>query len=391
MSAKQQKGNLDQLLAAALALPIVAVPVTAQADDARLPPGAVIGSRVLSYRETGDRMKVLEPVLWLKTPIGERWEFSASATIDIVSGASAITVTNVSGRPAQVYTGASITDRRKANDAGLKYKFGELNEHALAATYATSFEKDYDSKAYGLNATFDFNERNTTLALGYGGSDDIVRSVTDRTLVRDRRSRELLMGFTQLLDRSTLVQSNLTITRQSGYLNDPYRLTISLFPGGGGTLAKDTRPDTRRIIAWLTRAKRANGANGFLSGEYRYARDDWGVRSHTLALSWQKPFGELWAIEPGLRYYTQRAADFYRPEILAAPVPRHTSSDQRLASFGALEPSLKLILKLNAETTVDLSYAYYRQQGNWRLGGGGTASFAPLSANLIGAGLVYRF
>ena len=234
-------------MAAAAALPITAIPLIMSPAHAEsvLPAGAAMGLRSLDYRETGERIKVKESVLWLKSPIGDQWEMSASAAIDIVSGASAINISNQSGAPTPIYTGASITDRRTAGDFSLKRKFGDANQYSLGASYASSDEKDYKSKASGVNATFDFNERNTTLALGWGDRRDRVLSVTDKTLNAPRNARELLVGVTQILDRHTLVQSNLAFTKLTGYLSDPYRLTFTVFTDGltpRFVLAKDLRP-----------------------------------------------------------------------------------------------------------------------------------------------------
>ena len=387
------------MLAAALALPIVAIPVVVSAQTetsaSLLPPGAVIGLRVLSYREDADRMKVTAPVLWFKTPVGEHWELAGSATVDMVSGASPVLVSNGGGKPVQVLTGASITDRRKAEDASLTRKYGEQNENTIGVSVSTSNEKDYDSKAYALNATFDFNERNTTLALGLGKQQDRVMSVSDPTLNAPRNGSELLVGVTQLIDRRTLVQSNLTYTRLTGYLNEPYKLTFSLYRDGrspGSVFSRDLRPDVRTQVAWLTRGKRALPERGaIVSAEYRYYRDDWGIRSHTLSGNWLQTINDTWQVEGGLRYYSQSQADFYRAEITQRTAPRLTSSDQRLAAYGVLEPTLKVIVKLTDQLSFDLSVARYMQRGNWKLGGDGSAHFEPLSARLINSGLVYKF
>lgn len=388
---------MNVLMAAALALPVVAIPVEVSAQEtvtSLLPPGAVAGIRSLWYREDGGRMKITEPMFWVKSSMGEHWEWGASHTVDMVSGASPIIVSNVNGKPAQILTGASITDRRKAYDANLTRKYGELNENTAGVSFAHSNEKDYDSKAYGLNATFDFNERNTTLALGLGKRNDRVMSVTDKTLNQPRDAKEFLIGVTQLIDRRTLLQSNLTYTKLTGYLSDPYKLTFSLYRDGGSpgvAFVRDARPGERVQWAWLTRGKRMLAESGaVLAAEYRYYRDDWGIRSHTLQGSWLQPVAEGWQLEAGLRYYSQSRADFYRAEITERPVPVFTSSDQRLASFGALEPSLKLIARFGDHIVTDLGVSRYMQRGSWALGGG-SAAFQPLNASLINLGIQYRF
>ena len=388
-------------MSAAAVLPIVVIPVSSLAQifeeefvPAVMPAGTAMGLRTLAYRESNDRMKVSESVAWIKLAIGENWEVAGSRLLDVISGASAARVSNQSGRPVQIFTGASgdaIHDRRNAAEISVKRRVGE---GTVSISRATSNEEDYHSQAVGAGATVDFNERNTTLSFGYGRSDDRVGSVDDPGLNEPRTSREYLLGVTQLLDRYTLVQSNLAHTRSSGYLSDPYRSTLSFYRDGRFppvVLVKDTRPDLRDQWAWLNRYKRALAEHrAVISAEYRYYRDDWGIRAHTLYASWLQSMGDRWQWETGLRYYSQNQAHFYRAEISERPVPRYTTSDQRLAGYGTLEPSFKVIVQLTAGTTFDFGVSLYRQQGSWKIGGG-TTTFEPLQAVTANAGIVHRF
>ena len=392
---------ISAFMSAAAALPIVALPVSSVAQileeeiiPALLPTGATLGIRTLSYRESNERMKVSESVAWIKLPIGENWEVAGSRLLDVISGASASRVSNESGRPVQIITGASgdgINDRRNATELSIKRKLGD---GSVSLSRTVSKEKDYESNAFGAAATIDFNERNTTLAFGIGRSNDQVRSVDDPGLNERRTSREYLFGVTQLLGRNALVQSNLAMTRSSGYLGDPYRSTLSFYRDGlfpPLVRVDDTRPDSRQQWAWLNRYKRTLPTQrAVASAEYRYYRDDWGIRAHTLYASWLQTMSDRWKWEAGLRYYSQGQADFYRAEITRRPVPRFTSSDQRLAAYGSLEPSLKAILQFTAGTAFDIGVSLYRQQGNWKIGGG-TPTFEPLQAVTVNAGIVHRF
>jgi hypothetical protein len=393
MKIPSKDSALSVLMGAAMALPIVGLSPSTQAEEIVppvLPVGASMGMRVLYYREAHQRMTVKEPVIWLKSPVGEDWELSLSGTVDIVSGASPIIVSNLTGPVAQIMTGASITDRRRAGDVAVKRKIGD---GTLGVSHTESTEKDYISRATGVNASWDFNDRNTTLALGHGLSNDRVKSVTDARLNERRDTREYMIGITQLLDRNALVQSNLVSTRGRGYLSDPYKLTYSLSTlPPPVALVRDLRPASRDEWAWLTRYKRNLPTQGaVVTTEYRYFRDDWGVRAHTVFASWLQAAGDRWKWEAGLRYYSQSGADFYRAEIPQRPVPRYTSSDQRLASYGALEPSFKVIYQLTDGTAVDLGLSVYRQQGGWKFGGSGSPAFEPLQAVMVNAGIVHRF
>ena len=249
--------------------------------------------------------------------------------MDIITGASPELVSNVSGSPVQTLTGASVSDRRSTGDVKLTRRLGEA---ALSLSHAESHENDYRSSAYGLEARYDLNERNTTLVAGLGQSSDRVGSSIDPGLDEPRHTREYLAGVTQVLSPLALVQSTLEITRGRGWYDDPYKRTLTFHPGEVlPVLADDRRPDHRNTVAWLTRYRRHfPAAARTLQAEYRYYRDDWGIRAHTLELAWQQSLGERWALRPALRYYTQSAADFYSP-VVPRPQPALQSSDQRLA------------------------------------------------------------
>lgn len=358
---------------AALALPILVVPARAGAADI----GGEVGVAVFGYKERG-LMQVTEPIVWGKARIGEDWEIAASAAVDIVSGASPQLVSNRTGTPVQTITGASIDDRRNTWDAKVSRRFGEAT---ISASRTVSREEDYISHAYGVEGRYDLNQRNTTLVAGFGRSNDRVRSSDDPLLDQPRYTREYLVGVTQVLSQLAVVQSTLAVTRGEGYYNDPYKLTFTFFPPGQGLplLTADKRPAERETVAWLTRYRHHfPEAGGTLQADYRFYRDDWGVRAHTLEAAWQHPLGDRWSIRPALRYYTQTAADFYSPTVSRPEPPVH-SSDQRLAAFGGLSPSLRLIARFEGGTTVEATAGYMVNSRSLNAGSG-TPTFETLRA-----------
>jgi hypothetical protein len=362
---------LGTLLHCALALPILAIPANAGAAEV-----GEVGITVLGYKERG-LMKVIEPVLWARAQFLEAWEMQASAAVDIVSGASPQLVSNATGRPVQTITGASISDRRKLGEVKVTRRLGEFS---LRGSAAYSREHDYRSRAFGIEGRMDVNQRNTTLALGYGQSNDRVRSGDDPTLDQPRETHEYLLGVTQAVSPTAIAQSTLTWSRGTGWYNDPYKLTFTFYPDALPVLMPDRRPDHRNALAWTTRYRaHVPALDGTLQLDYRFFRDDWGVRAHTLETAWQQALSGRVSLRPALRYYTQQAADFYSP-VVPRPQPAILSSDQRLAAFGGLSPSLRVILRLADGLTVEGTLGYVHNARNLRLGAEGSGAFETLRA-----------
>lgn len=378
MDAINAKLAVQALAGAALALPVLVLPVQAgQLETARG------GIKFLSYSEN-NRMEANSPTLWAEAPLGENFDVAAAVTLDSVSGASPQYVSNRSGSPVHTLTSASIIENRRAADVKVTRHF---DEGSLGLGASASSEHDYLSQSVNIDARFDFNEKNTTLAFGVGETNDRIGASTQLTLDEPRTTRDYLIGVAQLLTPVSLVQSNLTYADGNGYFNDPYKYTLSYFLNSRiPVMQRDTRPDGRSSAAWLTRYRHYVPAwNTALLADYRYYRDNWDIRAHTLDLGLTKEIARGLKIVPSLRYYTQSPARFYASSF-AAPSDQG-SSDARLSAFGAITASLKLIYEMDARTNLDASLARYRQEAAYRLGGNGSAGFPTLDANFLMVGM----
>ena len=369
---------VQSLASAALALPVLVLPVQAgQLEAARG------GVKFLSYAEK-NRMEANAPMLWAEAPVGENFDLSAAATLDSISGASPQYVTNRSGNPVHTLTSASIRDERRAADVKLTRHF---EEGSIGLAASVSSEHDYLSQSVSADARVDFNEKNTTLAFGMGETNDRIGSSTQLTLDEPRTTRDYMVGVTQLLTPVSLIQSNLTYSDGNGYFNDPYKYTLSYLVNSRiPIMQRDTRPDGRYATAWLTRYRHyVPYFHTALLADYRYYRDSWDIRAHTLDLGLTTEIAAGLKIVPSLRYYTQSPAHFYASSFTSPG--GLGSSDARLSGFGAVTVALKLIYEMDARTSLDASIARYRQEASWRLGGEGSEGFPALDAKFLMIGL----
>lgn len=369
--------KLGGVLLAALALPGL-TPQAAQAENA--PEHGSLGLKYLRYQDSQPGLKRVGVDAYsteLLLPLGAQWSVEASAVNDAVSGASPRYYTTVSGA-------SKMNDNRTAADAKLTH-YRERSAFGLSVSH--SAEHDYVSNAVGADARFSSDDHNTTVNVGTGLSRDKINSTNNVAQNERKRGQELLLGVTQALTRTDLLQVNLSYAWGKGYYSDPYKL-------------QDTRPDQRRQTVLLARWNHHfEDWGATLRSSYRFYRDDWGVRAHTVGAEWVQPLGDTVTLTPGLRYYTQSAAHFYfdpggslgpdMPPLL--PTGTLQTADQRLSAFGGITVGMKLDWRFATDWSADIKGEYMEQRTDWRLGGKGSPGLEPFRASSMQLGLAKRF
>lgn len=376
------------VLAAALALPGL-LPGTAQAQ-VTAPNATLVQFKYLyykDYQESGDRMKVSSPALYLLAPLTEDWVFEIGAVYDSISGASPYFHTTLSGA-----SGLGIKDGRTAADVTVTKYFANRTSVAVRAAYST--EDDYQSTAGGVTIRHATPDQNTTFTLGGGYSGDEISPTVGVPTTYGKRTYDAIVGVSQVLSPNDIAQLNFYYAHQSGYLTDPYKAYWGI----------DNRPTTRGQFALLARWNHFfESANATLRTSYRYYDDDWDVKANTVTAEWAQTLPDGWVLTPNLRYTTQSAAYFYYDPVydplLGAPFPPgylsdptgFYTSDQRLSAFGGITGGLKLSKAFAGGWIVDGKAEYYEQRAEWRLGGEGSPGLETFKAQFYQVGVTKRF
>lgn len=381
---------LAALLAAASAL---------ETQSLRAQDDAATGDRV-SYRYTeydedslasppldgsDQRYRVRAQQFRISTKVSGRTGFVLGATQEVMSGSSPwFVVPGNEGRPQQVMSGATIRDTRREVTASLVRDPESSTHTSVSASY--SQEDDYRAASLGA-------ERSTVLlpalTLGYGISisHDTIQptdaALYDRVQHESKNTVSAFGSLAWVLDRQSVLQIGLQLTQHDGYLSDPYKRVYV-----DGDILRDMRPNARSQAALLLRYRHGLSAKAALHADYRFAFDSWGLRSYTVELAWYQSLGNGWRIVPGLRYYSQRAARFYAPFVLAGD-PRYASSDFRLSSYGAAAIDLNL-RKRFGHWELSLGANRYRSESSLDFNGGGRAP-GLVSFTRVYAGLDYGF
>jgi hypothetical protein len=375
------RGTSGAIVLAALALPGVWQPA-AHAEGA--PEKGAIAFKYLHYQESQPglkRIKVDSPSVYILAPVGRDWAVEGSLVVDSLSGATPRWQTAVS-------SASVMREERAAGDVKVTRYF---DRSSYSVGFSHSAEHDYVSNAISLNGSWSTADNNTTWNIGLGSSDDTIKPTSgfvNNVGKRNKRSSEMLVGLTQVLTSTDIVQVNVTFNAGEGFYSDPYKLL-------------DSRPEARKQAAGLVRWNHHfEGDGSTLRSGYRYYRDSYGIKAHTVQLDWAKPLSDDLMLTPLLRYYSQNAARFYtQPEfdssgqiVIPTVAPAGLSSgDQRLSAFGAVTVGLKADYKLTADWSVDGKLEAYEQRTDWQLGGKSGQALDPFRATFVQFGARYRF
>ena len=236
---------------------------------------------------------------------------------------------------------------------------------------------------------YDFNNKNSTFSLGlsyfqdtfepeggipvafasmpsaFGSDENGNKELFDATRLTDsddKTTADIMLGFTQVINRRMLMQFNYSYSKVDGYLSDPFKV-LSLLDSNG--YAQDylyeSRPDSRVKQSLFAQTKYHFEQN-VIDVSYRYMWDDWEIDSHTIDSKLRVPLSSTSYLEPHLRFYQQTAADFYRPFLMQSnPMPMFASADYRIGEMSAYTVGLKYGMKLSDGNDLSFRLEYYRQ------------------------------
>ena len=333
--------------------------------------------KLQSWQEANDRIRVDSQYAQLEKDLGTDTHFKVMGLIDSIAGATPTGEKPAAGQSVPL---VHMEDRRKAWNADLSHQFPRVS---VDAGYGVSRESDYLSDGWSFNTVTDFNQKNTNLLLGYGGTaDTIMERKLGWTKNRYKRGADFIVGLTQLLDPNTSVTANISYGLSNGYMSDPYRIVsttmLNLDPGTYYT-PPENRPEKKNKVSVFGGINHNfEKLNGALDGSYRYYHDSFGITSHTVTIEWIQKVGEHIIVQPSLRFYRQSAADFYyydldRSRVTTAyePILAETgtgqapfySSDYRLSHLQTIDVGLKVVWKVTAWLSVDAAYDRYLMRG----------------------------
>jgi hypothetical protein len=384
MQLKHIKGRLSL---ATCSLLQIAAPV-AQAADSKWD----VDTAFLYYGEGDGRVQAAEPAIYAGKQLGDDGErIDLRLVVDVLTGATpngahassvAQTFTTPSGNgtytalPGETPLDETFHDTRAAAGADWTLPLDRLSRVKLGLNASA----EYDYISLGLSGSYmrDLNNKNTTLTASLAFNNDTYTPEGGIPLAlspmrkqgtginRDGSSdtktiTDFLIGVTQVISRSTIMELNYSYGMSDGYLTDPFKIVTVIDPltglpasaafsaidAGNLPYVYEKRPDSRQRNNLFYRVAH-HLTEDVINFSYRYFWDDWGISSNTFDLKYRYEMGKSY-LQPHVRYYMQDAADFYVHDLVQGTdvdangkvLLSEISSDSRLAKFTTTTLGLK--------------------------------------------------
>ena len=324
------------------------------------------------YQEENGRIGVKSSSAQIDQDLGTDMHIRLGGVTDAIAGATP------TGQPAPAGSDqvvlSDLHDYRQAWNGSISDQIGRVN---LGVGFSRSLEYDYVSNGYSLNTLTDFNQKNTTLLAGVAYTENNIEVNFGNRSWYMKRTADVIVGLTQLLDPHTSVTANFTFDRSTGYLSEPYKLVQKDIPIFANIVIpitySENRPwDRDKGIALISVTHDFAPAHGALEADYRYYADTYGITGHTVELAWYQHLGDKLILRPGLRGYQQRAANFYyynldstpiQPVFIPNPNSPHYSSDARLSALQSYDASFKVVWTPASWLEIEATVESYRDRG----------------------------
>lgn len=342
--------------------------------------------RYEDYAEENDRIHVTTQGAYFDTSLASWGTLHGNVVYDVISGATPTGAPPLIGQTA--VGKAEMHDKRYAGSLEPSFKLGN---QTISGQFSDSQESDYRSIGIAVNDAVDFNEKNTTVTVGFSHSFDEVQPnegeldyTTDAPLTGPLKKddTDVLLGVVQLLGPATILSVDATLGYASGDLSDPYkRVLFDGFPYNPGpdpnnpfpyTVFPERRPDHKfRQVGFVSLQHYFDKLNGAVEATARLHHDDFGITAGTLSLQWNQKLGKRVTISPLFRYHRQSAAYFYGTHFpgdptdpsYPIPIPQSYSSDYRLSSLESFTYGIELSARVWKHLSLEAGYKRFEMCG----------------------------
>ena len=344
-----------------------------------------ISIQYMGYDEESGQTTVHSPHIEFNKEFGADNVLHLSIGYDSLSGASPTMYDSFSGASATLPAGTVFAsdirygyipyeDERTAYSAAWTTRFESRDELTLGVDYSS--ENDYTSRGISAEYLHYLDEsKNQSISLGVsyqkndidiycfmGNSEcDTTSGASPKNITKTLDATSIEIGFTQIIDQTSLIKTSLFYANEDGYLSNPYMRIVR----DGNKITQESKPNKREAYGLTLEYSKALSDALSMTLYCRYYDDDWDVTSHTLGVSLFYEVNEKLTVGFATRYYTQSAAYFYSPQKDYFTNEIYASSDRRMGEYDAYDYKLSADYKLTESTTLQGSVGYYEQPNHF--------------------------
>jgi len=343
-----------------------------------------VSIQYMGYDEDSGRTTIHTPSIEINKDFGADYTLNVTLIHDSVSGASPTYYDASSGASATLPSGPSLRsdivygdipyeDDRTAVSATLTTRFESRDE--LTVGYSYSDENDYTSNELSMEYLHYLDaskNRSVSFGVSYQKNDvgiycflgtsqcDAASGASGSMAKEDLDVINLQLGYTQIIDKTSVIKGSLFYINEDGYLSNPYMRVVRDYytlP----TITEETKPDSRKAYGFTIEYAKAFNEQFSSVLSYRFYDDDWDITSHTMDMKLYYSWSDTLTTGFNFRAYTQTKADFFSGRRDYFTDEKYASSDRRISEFDSYNYALTFDYKATETIDLNVGIGYYDQ------------------------------
>ena len=343
-----------------------------------------VSIQYMNYDEDSGRTTITTPAIEFNKDFGVDYTLNVTILQDTISGASptyydassgaSATLSNTTSYPSNIeYGDIEYEDEREAIGTMLTTRFASRDELSVGYNYST--ENDYRSHELSLEYLHYLNQsKNSSFSFGlsYQKNDveiycflgttecDSSSGASAISVEKDLDVYNFEIGYTQILDKSSLVKGSLFMVDEDGYLSNPYMRVVRDY-NTSAMITQENKPSSRRAYGATLQYDKALSNHLSSIVFYRFYDDDWDIISHTFDMKIYYTWNRLLMLGLNFRGYTQSAASFFNARRDYFTDEVYASSDRRVSEFSSYNYGLSCSYTISESITFNGGIGYYEQ------------------------------
>jgi opacity protein-like surface antigen len=318
------------------ALLVLSASAHAYADEASGTWTGSLEGRLNYYWERSTRVEIPAAKVNLEAPNGVR--VGVSYLVDVIASASiAQTGGNSDGVFTELRHGVGVT-------TGKKFALGD-NDLDLSAHAIFSTEDDYTSWIGGINGSFTFDDKDSTILLGLTGVRDTIYNNLNPAYKKHLTGFTTSLGFSEVLSPTMILGLGYEFVVLDGFLGNPYRnALIGPLPHAEAPPDQRLRHNAEAQLSWFLPPSATT-----LQLYGRAYLDSWRVGAITPEVRVYQQLSAAWLLRLRYRFYDQTRADFALKSGETRYPVGYTgalTSDPKLSAFSSQQLGIKFELAL---------------------------------------------